>query len=78
MCVVPKTLYLVMSASGGYIRTSIPSGSRRFIPAGTLVQVTELINEVKSDGYQWVKAIYDGEEGYIQADTCNWHYFKIL
>lgn len=78
VCVVPKTLYLVMSASGGYIRTSIPSGSRRFIPAGTLVQVTELINEVKSDGYQWVKAIYDGEEGYIQADTCNWHYFKIL
>lgn len=77
VCVVPRTLYLIMSSSGGYIRTSIPSGSRRFIPAGTPVQVTELINTVQTDGYQWVKAIYNGEEGYIQADTYNWHYFKI-
>lgn len=78
VCVVPKQIYLIMSESGGYIRTSIPSGSKRFIPAGTAVQIKELIDEVQSDGFQWVKATYDGEDGYIQADTCNWHYFKLI
>ena len=78
VCVVPRPLYIVMSFSGGNLRTSIPNGTPTFIPAGTAVEVVELINAVQSDGYQWVKAKYNGQIGYIQADTHNWHYFKTL
>lgn len=76
-CIVPKTLYLVASSKGANIRASIPSGTATFVPAGSKIKVEELIPGFQSDGYQWVKASYNGTTGYVQADVKNWHYFKI-
>lgn len=75
--IIPKPLYLVASSKGAYIRASIPSGSSTFVSAGSKMKVNELIPGFQSDGYQWVKASYNGTAGYVQADVKNWHYFKI-
>lgn len=76
-CIVPRTLYLIASSKGANIRTSIPSGTATFVSAGSKIKVEELIPGFQSDGYQWVKASYNGTTGYVQADVKNWHYFKI-
>lgn len=76
-CIVPRTLYLIASSKGANIRASIPSGTATFVSAGSKIKVEELIPGFQSDGYQWVKASYDGTTGYVQADVKNWHYFKI-
>ena len=73
----PKPLYLVASAKGANIRTSIPSGTPTFVPAGAKMKVEELIPGFQSDGYQWVKASYNKNSGYVQVDLNNWHYFQI-
>lgn len=76
-CIVPRTLYLIASSKGANIRASIPSGKATFVSAGSKIKVEELIPGFQSDGYQWVKASYNGTTGYVQADVKNWHYFKI-
>lgn len=75
--IIPKPLYLVASAKGANIRTSIPSGTPAFVPAGAKMKVEELIPGFQSDGYQWVKASYNKTSGYVQVDLNNWHYFQI-
>lgn len=76
-CIVPRQLNLIASSKGGYVRSSIPSGSATYVPAGEKIVIDELIPGFQSDGYQWVKGTYNGTTGYVQADLKSWHYFKI-
>lgn len=63
--------WLVATKQSFRVRNAVVSGAtQHIVPVGARAQIIEFL-PIQSDGYQWVKVIYAGTQGYSQIDTKN-------